>query len=151
MISWPASAALNEASPHRVEKAIPDRHVQHYDARHGESAQQRQDVATVPARVDAVLVLHTVLLHPTPGQKSLLEQIVTAANAVVTMTETAHDRLLGGCSVDRRKISVIPQGTTDYSGTAAVWPSQASPACSPRRSAPVYRSSPRHFRTLSKC
>jgi glycosyltransferase involved in cell wall biosynthesis len=70
--------------------------------------------------VPSIVVLHTVLSHPTPGQKSLLEQIVTAVDAVVTMTETAHDRLLLGYAVDRRKVSVIPHGTTDFTGPAAL-------------------------------
>jgi glycosyltransferase involved in cell wall biosynthesis len=70
--------------------------------------------------VPSIVVLHTVLGHPTPGQRSLLEQIVTAADAVVTMTDTARDRLIVGYTVDRGKVSVIPHGTTDYTGAATV-------------------------------
>jgi glycosyltransferase involved in cell wall biosynthesis len=61
----------------------------------------------------SIVVLHTVLSNPTAEQKSLLEQIVAAADAVVTMTDTAHDRLLLGYRVDARKVSVIPHGATD--------------------------------------
>src|SRR6185437_2590098 len=46
--------------------------------------------------VPSIVVLHTVLGRPTPGQRSLLEQIVAASDAVVTMTNTARDRLIAG-------------------------------------------------------
>ena len=69
--------------------------------------------------VPSIVVLHTVLTRPSPGQKSLLEQIVAAADAVVTMTDTAHDRLLRGYAVDPAKITVIPHGSYDYTGASA--------------------------------
>ena len=64
--------------------------------------------------VPSIVVLHTVLTHPSPGQKSLLEQITAAAGAVVTITAAAHDRLLVGYAVDPAKVSVIPHGASDY-------------------------------------
>ena len=66
--------------------------------------------------VPSVTVLHTVLTRPTPGQKSLLEQIVAASSAVVTITATARDRLLVHYAVDAAKVSVIPHGASDYTG-----------------------------------
>jgi glycosyltransferase involved in cell wall biosynthesis len=66
--------------------------------------------------VPSLVVLHTVLSRPTPGQKSLLEGIVAAASAVVTITAAAHDRLLLGYAVDPAKVSVIPHGTSDHTG-----------------------------------
>lgn len=69
--------------------------------------------------VPSIVVLHTVLAHPTPRQKSLLEQIAAAAGAVVTLTEAAHDRLLLGYTVDAAKVSVIPHGASDYTGKPA--------------------------------
>ena len=66
--------------------------------------------------VPSLVVLHTVLAHPTPRQKSLLEQIVASAGAVVTITRAAHDRLLLGYAVDAAKVSVIPHGASDYTG-----------------------------------
>jgi glycosyltransferase involved in cell wall biosynthesis len=68
--------------------------------------------------VPSIVVLHTVLSHPTPRQKSLLEQIVAAAGAVVTMTDTAHDRLVVRYTVDPEKVSVIPHGAAEHSGAA---------------------------------
>lgn len=60
--------------------------------------------------VPSVVVLHTVLSAPTPHQKSVLESVATLADAVVTMTATAHDRLASRYDVDMRKVSVIPHG-----------------------------------------
>jgi glycosyltransferase involved in cell wall biosynthesis len=66
--------------------------------------------------VPSIVVLHTVLSHPTPAQKSLLERIVAAADAVVAITAAAHDRLLLGYAVDATKVAVIPHGASDYAG-----------------------------------
>jgi glycosyltransferase involved in cell wall biosynthesis len=66
--------------------------------------------------VPSIVVLHTVLTHPTPRQRLLLEQTVEAAGAVVTMTATARDRLLAGYHVAPGKISVIPHGAADHRG-----------------------------------
>ena len=60
--------------------------------------------------VPSVVVLHTVLSAPSPHQKSVLEAVVAAADAVVTMTATAHNRLATGYAVDMRKVNVIPHG-----------------------------------------
>jgi glycosyltransferase involved in cell wall biosynthesis len=64
--------------------------------------------------VPSIVVLHTVLTRPTTQQKALLEQIVAAAGAVVTMTDIARDRLLVGYAVDSTKVSVIPHGATRH-------------------------------------
>lgn len=60
--------------------------------------------------VPSIVVLHTVLIHPSPQQRAVLEQIVAAASAVVTMTGVARDRLLVGYTVDPAKVVVIPHG-----------------------------------------
>jgi glycosyltransferase involved in cell wall biosynthesis len=62
----------------------------------------------------SIVVLHTVLTRPTARQKALLEQIVAAAGAVVTMTDVARNRLLGGYTVDSTKVSVIPHGAAKH-------------------------------------
>lgn len=62
-------------------------------------------------RVPAVVVLHTVLTAPTPGQRRVLEQVVARADAVVTMSDAARDRLLAGYAVPRPDaVVVIPHG-----------------------------------------
>jgi glycosyltransferase involved in cell wall biosynthesis len=62
-----------------------------------------------------IVVLHTVLATPTAHQRDVLERVVDRAEAVVTMTVTARDRLLAGYLVDAAKVTVIPHGaiTTD--------------------------------------
>ncbi|MEU0765424.1 glycosyltransferase, partial [Streptomyces microflavus] len=69
--------------------------------------------------VPSIVVLHTVLRRPSARQKSLLEQIVTAAGAVVTMTDTARDRLLVGYTVRPGKVTVIPHGAAEQVGVPA--------------------------------
>jgi glycosyltransferase involved in cell wall biosynthesis len=61
-------------------------------------------------RVPLVTVLHTVLVTPSPNQRRILEALVAASGAVVTMTRTARDRLLQHYRVDPGKVSVIPHG-----------------------------------------
>ena len=56
-----------------------------------------------------IVVLHTVLTEPSPHQRAVLEDVVRAAGAVVTMTATAAARL-EGYDVDLGKVSVIPHG-----------------------------------------
>ena len=71
-------------------------------------------------RVPAIVVLHTVLAEPTTGQREVLEAILTAAKAVVTMTGAARDRLLANYRVPARKVVVIPHGAA--AGPADVEP-----------------------------
>lgn len=59
--------------------------------------------------VPVIVVLHTVLVNPTEHQRVVLEAVVDAADAVVTMTRTAYRRLRD-YRVDLRKASVIPHG-----------------------------------------
>jgi glycosyltransferase involved in cell wall biosynthesis len=67
-------------------------------------------------RAPSIVILHTVLARPSAGQKRVLEEVVAAAGAVVTMTETARERLIVGYAVDGAKVSVIPHGATDHAG-----------------------------------
>jgi polysaccharide biosynthesis protein PslF len=61
-----------------------------------------------------IVVLHTVLSNPDPLQRSVLERIAAAADAVVTMTDTARRRLAESYRVDPRKIAVIPHGAASH-------------------------------------
>ncbi|BEP15787.1 glycosyltransferase [Acidothermaceae bacterium B102] len=58
----------------------------------------------------SVVVLHTVLSDPTPNQRRILEAVTVLADAVVTMTGTARERLAQGYNVDMSKVTVIPHG-----------------------------------------
>jgi glycosyltransferase involved in cell wall biosynthesis len=64
------------------------------------------DALTVPV----IVVLHTVLVDPSPHQREVLEAVVDAADAVVTMTQTARRRLAAGYQADMAKVTVIPHG-----------------------------------------
>jgi glycosyltransferase involved in cell wall biosynthesis len=75
-------------------------------------------------KVPTIVVLHTVLSNPDPLQRSVLERIVTAADAVVTMTDTARQRLTEGYQVDPRKISVIPHGAAIHTSAPRARPDQ---------------------------
>ena len=61
-------------------------------------------------RRPVIVVLHTVLTSPTAHQRHVLERVVHRADAVVTMTGTARNRLLVGYRVDAAKVEVIPHG-----------------------------------------
>jgi glycosyltransferase involved in cell wall biosynthesis len=63
-------------------------------------------------RVPTVVIAHTVLADPTPHQRHVLEQVVSAADAVVTMTEAARQRLITGYDIDATKIALIPHGAS---------------------------------------
>lgn len=65
-------------------------------------------------KVPSIVVLHTVLTTPTPRQQSVLEQIVARAGAVITMTDAARQRLVGGYQADARKINLIPHGAGSH-------------------------------------
>jgi polysaccharide biosynthesis protein PslF len=64
-------------------------------------------------RVPVISVLHTVLTHPTPHQFEVLADLVDASTALVTMTETARDRLVAGWGVHPDRVTVIPHGAHD--------------------------------------
>ena len=75
--------------------------------------------------VPSIVVLHTVLLRPTPHEREVLEAVVDKADAVVTMTVTGRDRLAAGYDVDIRKVSIIAHGAPEMPAattrTAAVF------------------------------
>jgi glycosyltransferase involved in cell wall biosynthesis len=55
-------------------------------------------------------VLHTVLASPTPHQRSIIEMLAYASEAVVVMTCSARDRLVSTHAIDPRDVYVIPHG-----------------------------------------
>ena len=70
-------------------------------------------------RIPAIVVLHTVLARPTTRQRTILEDVIGAANAVVTMTQTARSRLLDIYGTSPAKVFVIPHGAADNRVAAA--------------------------------
>jgi glycosyltransferase involved in cell wall biosynthesis len=70
-------------------------------------------------RVPCVVVLHTVLTDPTAHQRHVLEAVIAKADAVVTMTKTARERLAAGYAADMTKVSIIAHGAPALQGTMA--------------------------------
>jgi polysaccharide biosynthesis protein PslF len=63
-------------------------------------------------RIPSIVIAHTVLKHPTPHQRSVLEKIAAMADHVVVMSEAARHRLCLGFDVDHRKITTIAHGAS---------------------------------------
>jgi glycosyltransferase involved in cell wall biosynthesis len=68
-------------------------------------------------KVPTIVVLHTVLSTPSPMQRSVLERVAAAADAIVIMTDTARQRLAAGYRVDPSKVTVIPHGAGCHGST----------------------------------
>jgi glycosyltransferase involved in cell wall biosynthesis len=77
--------------------------------------------------VPTIVVLHTVLAQPTPRQRTILDGVIAAAGAVVTMTRTARSRLLDIYGTDPGKVFVIPHGAADNRVAAALKPAAGPP------------------------
>jgi glycosyltransferase involved in cell wall biosynthesis len=103
--SAPSVAAAAEAL-NRSDVAV----IQHvwgiYGGSDGDEVVEVMKNLTVPS----IVIAHTVLKDPTPHQLSVLNEVLELADQVVVMTEAARSRLLAGCTVDRRKVTIIPHG-----------------------------------------
>jgi polysaccharide biosynthesis protein PslF len=77
--------------------------------------------------VPTIVVLHTVLAQPTPRQRAILDAVIGAAGAVVTMTWTAKSRLVDSYGVPPEKVFVIPHGAADNRVTASSPPAGTRP------------------------
>lgn len=62
--------------------------------------------------VPCIVVAHTVLTHPSPHQRSVLEAVAALAAQVIVMSEAANERLCSGYDVDREKVTTIAHGAT---------------------------------------
>ena len=62
--------------------------------------------------IPVIVTLHTVPLRPSPGQRMVLEAVLRRADAAVTMTRIARDRLLANYKVVPEKVFTIPHGAT---------------------------------------
>ena len=70
-------------------------------------------------RVPSIVVLHTVLTDPAPHQRQVLESVISKADAVVTMTMSARDRLAAGYAADMTKVCIIAHGAPALQTTMA--------------------------------
>jgi glycosyltransferase involved in cell wall biosynthesis len=74
----------------------------------GEDVLEVLRMLTVPV----IVVLHTVVTTPTLRQRDILDELVLRADAVVTMTHTARERLLDQYEVPAG-VHVVPHGAPD--------------------------------------
>jgi len=63
--------------------------------------------------VPTIVVMHTVLVTPSAHQRAILEELARHCVTIVTMTETARQRLIDHYVVDPNAIRVIPHGAVD--------------------------------------
>ncbi|HEY2044465.1 MAG TPA: glycosyltransferase, partial [Jatrophihabitans sp.] len=80
-----------------------------YGGRDGDEVITLLDQLEVPS----IVVLHTVLTDPTEHQREVLDSVVARADAVVTMSRTARDRLIAGYAVDADKVRIIAHGAPE--------------------------------------
>lgn len=60
--------------------------------------------------VPSIVIAHTILTHPTPHQRSVLNEVAALAGCIVVMTEAARKRLCDGFEVDPAKLATIAHG-----------------------------------------
>ena len=60
--------------------------------------------------VPSIVIAHTVLAHPTPHQRSVLNEVAALAGRVVVMSEAARVRLCAGFDLDASKVTTIAHG-----------------------------------------
>lgn len=77
--------------------------------------------------VPTIIVLHTVLEHPTFNQRQILLRLIRAGSVIVTMTDTARRRLIGIYGADPSKLLVIPHGAVDHRSAAVAHRQNANP------------------------
>lgn len=79
-------------------------------------------------RVPVVTVLHTVLRAPSSHQRRVMQGLLNASDAVVVMSEAAHQKLARNYAVRPGTVSVIPHGAPDLRPRGS-----GQPAHSPKR------------------
>lgn len=77
--------------------------------------------------VPTIIVLHTVLAQPTPGQRQVLQRLIAAGSALVTMTETGRRRLVQLYDADPDLVTVIPHGASEHLGAGVAPPRDPRP------------------------
>lgn len=68
--------------------------------------------------IPAVVVLHTVLVEPTPHQRKVLDQVMELADVLVVPTHAARARLLAVHDVLPDRVVVVPHGAISNVGPA---------------------------------
>ena len=65
-----------------------------------------------------VTTLHTIVAHPTPAQRDVLDQIIALSARIVVMSEKGRELLCSVHQVPAGKIDVIAHGIPDFAFTA---------------------------------
>ena len=68
--------------------------------------------------IPVVVTMHTVPLAPTASQRRVFEALARRADALVAMTNIAHERCINTFSESISKVITIPHGATVPMGTA---------------------------------
>ncbi len=68
------------------------------------------DALTVPV----VTTLHTILAHPTPLQRRILERLAERSARLVSMSERGRAILVEGYGVPIDRVAVVPHGVPDF-------------------------------------
>jgi glycosyltransferase involved in cell wall biosynthesis len=123
-----ASASAAAAVLNSFDVAIVQHEYGIYGGPDGQDVISLLDALYVPS----IVVLHTVLARPTSRQRVILDEVIAAASAVVTMTQTARSRLLDIYGTAGEKVFVIPHGAADHR-TAASDHGMTGPAGTGRR------------------
>ena len=61
-------------------------------------------------QIPSIVIAHTILLDPTPHQRSVLVAVAELAGRVVVMSDAARQRLCAMFDVDPAKVDTIPHG-----------------------------------------
>src|ERR1700733_1165169 len=111
------SASLRHAAEHlnQCDVAIVQHEYGVYGGADGSEVLHLLNQVIVPS----IVILHTVLTDPTPHQRHVLEAVIAKADAVVTMTVTARERLAAGYAVDLGKVTIIAHGAPALQTTMA--------------------------------
>lgn len=80
-----------------------------YGGRDGERVLDLLDQLKTPI----VTTLHTVLAHPSDGQRRILREIGRSSSRVVVLSQAAADRLPAIYDIDPAAVTVIPHGVPD--------------------------------------
>lgn len=64
--------------------------------------------------IPVITNLHTVLKHPTPSERTVVQQLDIYSDKLTVMTQSAIDMLLSGYSLSDTKIKVIPHGIPEF-------------------------------------
>lgn len=108
-----SSVAACAAQLNECDVAVIQHHDNIYGGVHGDGLLE----VIAALRVPSVVIVHSVPKSPAPHQRWVLEQIASAVDRVVVLSQVARERLSADYAVERRKVVAIP-----HAGTAPTRP-----------------------------